>query len=122
MAGVVGIGGVFFRAHDPDALQPWYVEVLGVGLDSANGAWFRRGGDNASMVFELSPHSNTYIGDAERQTATVNSLVSDMDGIIERLAGYGVTAEPIESESYGRFSWANDPEGNRFELWEPAST
>jgi predicted enzyme related to lactoylglutathione lyase len=21
----------------------------------------------------------------------------------------------------GRFGWATDPEGNRFELWEPAS-
>ena len=122
MAGVVGIGGVFFRAHDPDALRARYVEALGVEFDGASGARFDHGGDNASMVFELFPHSSTYIGDPERQTAMVNFLVSDMDGIIERLAGYGVTAEPIESESYGRFSWANDPEGNRFELWEPGST
>ena len=24
-----------------------------------------------------------------------------------------------EESSYGRFGWAYDPEGNRFELWEP---
>ena len=23
-------------------------------------------------------------------------------------------------EGIGRFGWASDPEGNRFELWEPA--
>ena len=23
-------------------------------------------------------------------------------------------------EGIGRFGWATDPEGNRFELWEPA--
>jgi predicted enzyme related to lactoylglutathione lyase len=22
--------------------------------------------------------------------------------------------------TYGRFCWATDPEGNRFELWEPS--
>jgi predicted enzyme related to lactoylglutathione lyase len=25
----------------------------------------------------------------------------------------------IEDYDYGRFGWATDPEGNRFELWEP---
>ena len=26
----------------------------------------------------------------------------------------------IEESKYGRFGWATDPEGNRFELWQPA--
>lgn len=25
----------------------------------------------------------------------------------------------VEEYNYGRFGWAIDPEGNRFELWEP---
>jgi hypothetical protein len=29
--GVLGIGGVFFRARDPAALSAWYLEHLGVG-------------------------------------------------------------------------------------------
>jgi hypothetical protein len=33
---VVGIGGVFFRANDPDALRSWYAEHL--GIDARNGA------------------------------------------------------------------------------------
>ena len=27
--------------------------------------------------------------------------------------------EKVEDDDYGRFGWASDPEGNRFELWEP---
>jgi hypothetical protein len=25
----------------------------------------------------------------------------------------------VEEYDFGRFGWATDPEGNRFELWEP---
>jgi predicted enzyme related to lactoylglutathione lyase len=31
-----------------------------------------------------------------------------------------VDEETQELEGIGRFGWAVDPEGNRFELWEPA--
>jgi hypothetical protein len=30
MERVTGIGGVFFRARDPDALARWYAEHLGI--------------------------------------------------------------------------------------------
>jgi hypothetical protein len=33
---------------------------------------------------------------------------------MERALGIGV-----EDYSNGRFGWATDPEGNRFELWQP---
>ena len=32
----VGIGGVFFRANDPEALQEWYAKHLGVVVDYAS--------------------------------------------------------------------------------------
>jgi hypothetical protein len=31
---VEGIGGVFFRARDPDALRDWYARQLGIELES----------------------------------------------------------------------------------------
>jgi predicted enzyme related to lactoylglutathione lyase len=31
-----------------------------------------------------------------------------------------VDEETQDQEGIGRFGWAVDPEGNRFELWEPA--
>ncbi len=33
MAGITGIGGVFFKAKDPDALGKWYQEHLGLPLN-----------------------------------------------------------------------------------------
>ena len=32
MERVVGIGGVFFRAKNPEALRAWYAEHLGIGI------------------------------------------------------------------------------------------
>ena len=28
-----GVGGVFFRAHDPVALRAWYAEHLGIDME-----------------------------------------------------------------------------------------
>lgn len=36
-----------------------------------------------------------------------------------RDAGIPVDNEVQVMEGIGRFGWATDPEGNRFELWEP---
>ena len=40
---VTGIGGLFFRAKDPDALKQWYCEHLGVGCGDY-GMWEQQGG------------------------------------------------------------------------------
>jgi hypothetical protein len=37
-----------------------------------------------------------------------------------RDAGVPVDEEVQVMDGIGRFAWATDPEGNRFELWEPA--
>ena len=38
--------------------------------------------------------------------------------LIRDVAGARVD-ERVEDFEYGRFGWAWDPEGNRFELWQP---
>jgi predicted enzyme related to lactoylglutathione lyase len=41
--------------------------------------------------------------------------------MLEQLRGAGVEVdEHVHEMEYGRFAWARDPEGNRFELWEPS--
>jgi uncharacterized glyoxalase superfamily protein PhnB len=35
-----------------------------------------------------------------------------------RAAGVEVD-QKVQEESYGKFGWVMDPEGNRIELWEP---
>jgi predicted enzyme related to lactoylglutathione lyase len=40
----------------------------------------------------------------------------------QQLRGGGASvSEEIREAPYGRFCWATDPEGNRFELWEPSA-
>jgi predicted enzyme related to lactoylglutathione lyase len=42
--------------------------------------------------------------------------------MLAQLRGAGVSVEEhVEEMEFGRFGWATDPDGNRFELWEPAS-
>jgi len=46
--------------------------------------------------------------------------VRDLDAVLDRLRAAGVTVdERVEETENGRFGWAVDPEGNRFELWQP---
>ena len=53
----------------------------------------------------------------------VNFTVPDLDAMLAQLRESGVesTRRSRSSTGIGRFGWAVDPEGNRFELWEPAS-
>ena len=41
--------------------------------------------------------------------------------LLAELRAKGVQVDDkVEEMEYGRFGWAIDPEGNRFELWEPS--
>lgn len=46
---------------------------------------------------------------------------ADLDRMLDQLRKGGVQVdERVEESEYGRFGWALDPDGNRFELWQPA--
>ena len=120
MERVTGIGGFFFRARDPNALARWYTETL--GLDSYSEeqdvTWWQEQGPT---VFSPFPEDTDYFGRHEQQVM-LNFRVADLDAMLAQLraAGATVDADAQVLEGIGRFSWATDPEGNRFELWEPA--
>lgn len=60
-----------------------------------------------------------YFGRSDQQTM-VNFRVRDLDAMLQQLRRAGAAVdEQVEDHEYGRFGWASDPEGNRFELWEP---
>jgi predicted enzyme related to lactoylglutathione lyase len=123
MANVIGIGGVFLRAKDPDALAKWYAEALGLTfMGGMNFSIFEDEAPGSVTVFSLFDHEDTYMGDPQRQSVMVNYRVDDLDGMIARLMSVGAVTEEILVEENGRFTWSTDPEGNRFELWEPGPT
>ena len=49
-------------------------------------------------------------------------IVDDMDALLDRLKQEGVTIDAKRmDESYGRFAWIYDLDGNKIELWQPPS-
>jgi catechol 2,3-dioxygenase-like lactoylglutathione lyase family enzyme len=122
---VLGIGGLFFRAKDPDALSGWYREHLGIGAGcvSVEGAtpddwsWAAEGGP---VVFAPFKADTDYFA-ADKQFM-LNLRVQDLDSLLEQLnaAGVAVITKPEWNDpSTGQFARIHDPEGNAIELWEP---
>lgn len=113
---VTGIGGLFFRAKDPKALQLWYREHLGVAPDGYT-PWEQQAGPTMVMPFA----ADTDYFPADRQWM-FNFRVSELDQLLAslRAAGIEVKTDPSwDSPEAGRFARIHDPEGNAIELWEP---
>jgi glyoxylase I family protein len=122
MERATGIGGLFFRARDPKALAAWYADNLGIPTFNADGEgapWHQPAGPTAFSTFAA---DTDYFGRPDQQWM-VNFRVADLDAMLEQLRAGGATIndEVQTYEGLGRFCWATDPEGNRFELWEPAT-
>src|SRR5215475_6816940 len=115
---VLGIGGVFFKAKDPKGLAAWYAEHLGVPVaDGGNYGQFSE--DHAETVWATFPLDTKYFAPSE-SSLMINYRVADLDAMLAQLRAAGVVVdEKIEESVFGRFGWAMDPEGNRFELWQP---
>ena len=111
---ITGIGGVFFRARDRVKLASWYEETL--GLPATDTATAKMG----ETVWAAFDQESSYFG-PDRPEYMINYRVDDLDAALQRLRAVGAAVAPrVEEDAYGRFAWAVDPEGHRFELWEPA--
>ena len=119
MEKVTGIGGVFFRSDNPARLAEWYRTYLGINLvpsDMSTPPWYSEAG-----VTVFSPFSQDTDYFPASQQMMLNFRVTDLDAMLAQLRASGV--EPFNAhsmEGVGRFAHASDPEGNVFELWEPA--
>ena len=110
-----GIGGVFFRANDPEAMQEWYRKHLGVAAFH----WVQQSGPTVFMPF---PRDTDYFP-VDKQWM-INFRVSQLDVLLAALcdAGITITTNPDwDTPETGRFARIHDPEGNPVELWEPPS-
>ena len=125
MEHVLGIGGIFLKARDPQALATWYRDNLGVLID-ANQTYgmFAAATDDdapAQTVWSAFPMDTTYFAPSTA-SFMVNYRVADLDKMLAQLRAAGAQVEDrIDDSDFGRFGWALDPEGNRIELWQTTS-
>ena len=117
MERVLGLGGLFLRASDPEALATWYRDGLGLDLGE-HGVWQQEPGPTVFATFE---HDSDYLGSRE-QRVMLNFRVRDLDAMLTQLRSLGAAVEDEvqEMDGVGRFGWVTDPAGNRIELWQPS--
>lgn len=121
---VTGIGGIFIKAKDPDALRDWYRKHLGLDIQEWGGVAFRwhdpgRPDTNGSTVWSVMPESSDYFAPSTAPFM-VNYRVDDLRALLDVLREEGCDVDDkVEESEYGKFGWVMDPEGNRVELWEP---
>ena len=122
MKRVIGLGGVFFKAKDPQALYEWYRKHLGIesAPDGSGAMW--RDADRESPavnVFAIFPQDTTYFAPSQ-SSLMINFRVDNLHELLKALREEGVQVDDkMEEHDFGKFGWIMDPEGNRVELWEP---
>jgi catechol 2,3-dioxygenase-like lactoylglutathione lyase family enzyme len=126
MISVNGIGGVFLYANDPRKLAEWYTRNLGLEFHADTSDTFymvfnyRDENDHElhrSTVFAIMPAKKP-LG-PERGEYMINYRVDDLPGFLQQLQANGIETAAIEEhQGIGYFSWIQDSEGNRIELYQ----
>jgi predicted enzyme related to lactoylglutathione lyase len=123
MSRVTGIGGIFFKAQNPETLREWYRKHLGIESESWGGFAFQWQADprSASGATIWSPFAaDTKYFEPSDKPFMINFRVGDLQSLLTELRAEGIEVEANPEESdFGKFAWVMDPEGNRIELWEP---
>ena len=112
---ITGIGGLFFRSKDPKALTGWYAKHFGTNATQSE-TWSQEAGPTVFAPFK---EDTGYFGNTSQQFM-INFRVSDMDELLKNFEAEGIRIDENRiNESYGKFAWVYDPEGNKIELWQP---
>jgi predicted enzyme related to lactoylglutathione lyase len=124
MKRVTGIGGIFFKARDKEAMCAWYKTHLGIDVQAWGGAAFDWVDDEGKPACGTTAWSlSAFEDDAYAPSSApfmINYRVADLDALLAalRAEGCNVVGDSEESE-YGKFGWVLDPEANKVELWQP---
>ena len=123
MKRVTGLGGIFFKCKDPEAMKKWYRDHLGIQSDKYGGVfrWRKPQAPDKTGYTSWSPFKeDTKYFDPSQKEFMFNYRVENLEKLLELLKEEGVTVVgEIETYEYGKFGWIMDPEGNKIELWEP---
>ena len=115
---VLGFGGFFFRANDPDKLATWYRDHLGINpapQDMEMKPWVT---DSGVTVFSPFAADTDYF--EANKAFMLNFRVANLAAIVRQLKTAGIeVSHQSAMAGIGRFARIHDPEGNPVELWEP---
>jgi len=114
MQRVTGIGGIFFKARDADALRAWYRRHLGLDIQEWGGLAFPPpptlaadspaplGSHTTWCIF---PGDTTYFGTGSAPFM-INYRVADLDALLKVLRAEGCDVDDkVDVSEYGRFGW-----------------
>jgi len=121
MANILGLGGVFFKSPDPEALAKWYQKWLGMDLAYPYGMSFKtdKVPKNGYHVWSPFKQDTQYFAPSDN-SFMFNLIVDNLDEMLAQIKPSGCQVmEETESGDYGKFGWFVDPDGNKVELWQP---
>jgi predicted enzyme related to lactoylglutathione lyase len=124
MAKVLGVGGIFFKSPDPQKLNAWYAQWLGLPVETESGVTFgafypKTMPEKGYTVWSAFGADTNYFAPSQ-QEFMFNLVVDDIEAAIAQVKeGGAAIIGKIEKSEYGRFGWFMDPDGNKVELWQP---
>jgi len=123
MKKVTGIGGIFFKCKDPNAINEWYKTHLGFDTTPYGTSFNRleKDADKEGITqWNPFPEDTTYFGPSDKDYM-INYRVDNLESLFKELKSQGVVIlDKIESYDYGKFLHILDPEGNKIQLWQPS--
>lgn len=115
---ITGLGGVFVKCRDVDALVKWYREVLEFPFDGYGSNFLVDDNKGGYSVWGPFKQETEYFKPSQKEFM-INLRVDDLDAFLKKLEAKGIElVGERESHDYGKFAWIVDPEGTKIELWE----
>ncbi|TXI90460.1 MAG: VOC family protein [Burkholderiaceae bacterium] len=124
MKRVTGIGGIFFKAKEPEKLHAWYKQHLGIDVQVWGGAAFSWSDEQGkpcggTTIWSIGGCDGDQFAPSHAPFM-INYRVHDLHALVAALREEGCQVlEKIDESEYGKFAWVIDPEGNKVELWQP---
>ncbi|HEY6901498.1 MAG TPA: VOC family protein [Puia sp.] len=125
MKRVTGIGGIFIKCSDPGKMNEWYKTHLGFDTTQYGTKFdWREEADQTKKGYTLwspFPDKTKYFEPSSKEFM-INYRVENIEALVEELKKEGVTVlDEIATYEYGKFVHILDIEGNKIELFEPAT-
>ena len=95
MAKVIGLGGIFFKSHDPKALSEWYAQHLGLPVHKWGGATFDEDESRKGKTLWSPFAADTKYFAPSTQPYMINFRVDDLDGLLAQLREAGLSDAEI---------------------------